>query len=71
MTGVRKVKVAVGIVVVLYLVSIALMNREPIELLLLPRGAASIHMGLGLLAVLLLLAGFAIGFFFGRASVKQ
>jgi hypothetical protein len=71
MTGVRKVKVAVGIVVLLYLVSIAVLNPEAIKLLLLPGNAASIEMGKGLLAVLLLLAGFAIGFFFGRASVKQ
>jgi len=72
MTGVRKVKVAVGVVVLLYLAVIVLWNREPVvTLLLLPGTAATMTMWKGLLAVVMLLAGFAIGFFFGRASVKQ
>jgi uncharacterized integral membrane protein len=71
MTGVRKVKVAVGVLVLLYLAVIVLWNREEVTLFLLPGTAAKMTMWEGLLAVVTLLAGFAIGFFCGRASVKQ
>jgi uncharacterized integral membrane protein len=71
MTGVRKVKVVVGVVLLLYLAVIVVANREQVELTLLPGTAASMRMWEGLLAVVMLLAGFAIGFFSGRASVKQ
>ena len=71
MEAVKKVKVVVWIIVLLYLVVIVFTNREPVELSLLPRTAASIKMWEGLLAVVMLFVGFAIGFFSGRASVKQ
>ena len=71
MTGVKKVKVVIWAVVLLYLAVIVLWNQEQVTLFLLPGTAATITMWEGLLAVVMLLAGFAIGFFFGRASVKQ
>jgi uncharacterized integral membrane protein len=71
MTGVKKVKVAVGVVVLVYLAVIVLWNQEQVTLSLLPGTAATMTMWEGLLAVVTLLVGFAIGFFFGRASVKQ
>ncbi len=71
MEAVKKVKLVVWVVVLLYLVLIVLANREPIEISLLPYTAASIKMWQGLLAVVMLLVGFAIGFFSGRASVKE
>jgi uncharacterized integral membrane protein len=71
MTGVKKVKVVIWVVVLLYLAVIVLTNRQQVELMLLPGTAASMRMWQGLLAVVMLLAGVAIGFFFGRASVKQ
>jgi uncharacterized integral membrane protein len=71
MTGAKKVKIVIWVVMLVYLAVIVGTNRQPVELSLLPGTAASIHMWEGLLAVVMLLAGFAIGFFFGRASVRQ
>ena len=71
MTGMGKAKVTVWIIVVLYLALIVLTNQEPTTISLLPGAAASIEMWAGLLAIVMLLVGFAIGFFSGRASVKE
>jgi len=71
MTGMGKVKVTVWIIVLLYLAMIVLTNREQTTITLLPGTAASITMWAGLLAIVMLLIGFAIGFFSGRASVKE
>ena len=72
MEAMKKVKLAVWVVVLLYLVLFVLTNRENVDVTLLPgTDAASISMWKGLLAVVMLLAGFAIGFFRGRASVVQ
>ena len=67
----KKIRLVVWIVVLLYLALFIITNREAIEVTLLPgTTAASIKMWKGLLAVAMLLVGFAIGFFRGRASVK-
>jgi len=71
MTGMGKVKLGVWIVVALYLALIVLTNQEPTTISLLPGAAASIAMWAGLLAIVMLLVGFAIGFFSGRASAKE
>ena len=70
METVKKIRLVVWIVVLLYLVLLLVMNTELIKVSLVP-GAASIEMWKGLLAVVMLLTGFAVGFFSGRASVKQ
>lgn len=64
----KKVALVIWVVVALVLVALVLLNLEKVTIHVI---VGTIEMYLGLAAVLMLTVGFVIGFFYGRASVKQ
>lgn len=68
MAAIKKVRVTVWVAVVAVLVALVLLNLEEVTINVI---VGKIQMYLGLAAVLMLVVGFAVGFFYGRASVKD
>jgi len=68
MEAMKKVRVGVWVAVLAVLVALVLLNLEEVTINVI---VGKIQMYLGLAAVLMLVVGFAVGFFYGRASVKD
>jgi len=67
MEAMKKVKVVIWLAVLAVLGAVILLNLEEVTINVI---VGKITMYLGLAAVLMLIVGFVVGFFYGRASAK-